>query len=268
MIIQYVSDVHLEFKSPDIIPKLLKNINADVLVLAGDICAMGIEEDFGKFIELIKYYSPRYKNIIHVAGNHEYYAAKKIITKLDCMDAINRKLKALSKTFKNYLFLNCDAITLQFDNKPYMFIGATLWAKIDEKDWKFVENNMNDYTHIYINRNNLPVRLTVAEMQKLHLKHKFFIKKAIEHAAEKNIPSIIITHHKSLGDTPEHYKTRLTQAYETDITALYKLPVRAVIWGHTHKHFLKEINGITYVSNPKGYPSQHCGFKADLGIHV
>lgn len=266
--VQYSSDLHQEFKSADVIPSLLKNINADVLVLAGDICAINTKEDFVKFIALLQYYCPKYKYIIHVAGNHEFYTTTKPVTKMDCMDAVHRKFKALRKNFSNYLYLNCDAVTLQVNNKPYTFIGATLWSKIQPSDWEYVEQNMNDYNCIFINRNNKPVRFTVSEMQKLHAKHKLFIKKAVERAATQNITTIVVTHHKSVEDTPDCSKTKLTQAYETDITYLHKPPVKLVLWGHTHKHYLKSIHGILYASNPKGYPGQHCGFKPDYGITI
>ena len=268
MIVQYISDIHQEFKNADIVPKLLKNIGADVLVLAGDICAINLQEDLEKFISLLAFYCPRNKYIIHVAGNHEYYTTAPQATKNDCMDAVNRKFKALNKQFPNYLYLNCDAVTLTINDKPYMFIGATLWTKVQTSDLEFVQGAMNDYNFIYLNRGGIPTKFNVEEMQKLHLKHRYFIKKAIDHAATQDIPVIVVTHHKSVADTPEQKKTRLTQAYETDITHLYKHPVKVVIWGHTHIHYMNINNNITYASNPKGYPSQHCGFKPDVGIRI
>jgi predicted phosphodiesterase len=268
MKVQYVSDVHQEFKEVDIVPKLLKNIGADVLVLAGDICAISTPEDFNKFKLLLQYYGPKYKYIIHVAGNHEFYFTGNSPTTLDCMDAIHRKFKALNKLFPNYLYLNCDSVTVSINNKPYSFIGATLWTKIKKEDWNFVEGSMNDYNHIFLNRNGKVVKLTVEEMQKLHMKHRLFIKKAIEHSASMGIPTVVVTHHKSRADTPPNKITRLTQAYETDISPFYKFPVQLVIWGHTHVHFLGKENNVIYASNPKGYPSQHCGFKSDIGIEI
>lgn len=266
--VQYCSDSHLEFKSSDIVPKLLKNINADVLILAGDICAINTPEDYDKFIALLTHYCPKYKHILHVAGNHEYYTTTTPVNKSDCMDAVNRKFKSLKKTFPNYTYLNCDAVTLQINNKSYMFIGATLWTKIQNVDWSYVENRMNDYSCIYLNRGDQIIKWNVEDMQKLHAKHKIFIKKAIDHAASLNIPTILITHHKPLEDTTEYDKNKLTQAYETEIRPLLKSPVKLCIWGHTHTHYLKKINGIIYTSNPIGYKFQHCGFKTDLGITI
>ncbi|MGL5934537.1 MAG: metallophosphoesterase [Cetobacterium sp.] len=268
MLIQYASDIHQEFKDIDIIPKLFKNIKADVLVLAGDICAMADEENFRKFISLIAYHQSKYKYIFHVAGNHEFYSeTKEGKTKHEPIDFINRKLKALNKQFPNYLYLNCDVVTVSINNKPYTFIGATLWTKVEKNQWAFAQKSMNDYVHIYVNRASDIRQFTIEDMQKLHAKHRLFLKKAIEQTVG-GPPVIVITHHKSISDTPHEKRNEYTQMYESEMRSFFKPHVRVVIWGHTHKHYLNTDGNITYASNPKGYPHQHCGFRNDLGIEV
>lgn len=267
MLIQYASDIHQEFKSEDIIPRLFKNIKADVLILAGDICAVADDDTFRKFIALIAYHHTRYKYIFHVAGNHEYYSDSGK-TPNECMDAVNRKLKALNKQFPNYIYLNCDIVTVNIDSKPYTFIGATLWTKVEKNQWTFAQESMNDYSHIYVNRQNDIRKFNIEDMQKLHAKHRLFLKKAIEQTSENTIPVIMITHHKSVADTPPEKRTQYTQMYESEMRPFLKSNVRVVIWGHTHTHYMKTDGKITFASNPKGYPNQHCGFKSDLGIEV
>lgn len=267
--IQYASDIHLEFiKSIEQIPKILKNINADVLVLAGDISAISSKEDYDKFIMLLAYYCPKYKYVIHISGNHEYYVTHTPVTKDDCMNTIHRKFKTMNKQFPNYLYLNCEAVTLQINGNPYCFIGATLWSKVKQENYAEIQSSMNDYLNIYINRSDKVVKFTIEVMQQLHNKHRLFIKKAIERSDNLKIPAILITHHKSVGDTPTDKQTKFTQAYETDITNLLKPIVKLCIWGHTHVHYNKEINGIKFVSNPLGYPRQRTGFKSDCFITI
>lgn len=271
MIVQYASDIHQEFKSADIIPKLFKNIKADVLVLAGDICAMNKEEHFRKFVALITYYSPRYKYIFHVAGNHEYYALDdnenpKAADAADCMDAINRKLKALNKQVKNYLYLNCDTVTVNINGAPYTFIGATLWTKVSKKEWKDAEDRMNDYVYIHVNKKGTIRPFSIEDMQGLHAKHRLFIKKALLDSENQGIPTVLITHHKPISDTPAEKVTEYTKMYETEISNIFTPNLKAVIWGHTHKHHYSNENGVILTSNPKGYPSQHCGYRHDFGI--
>lgn len=266
--VQYVSDIHMEFRTAEQIPKLLKNIGADVLVLAGDIACISPEEDFSKFIALLTYYCTKYKYILHVAGNHEFYTTKRAITKNECMASIHLKLKAVTKTFPNYLYLNCDTVTLLINKKPYMFIGATLWTKVEPKDWLTVQNRMNDYSNIYINHGDKISKFNVMEMQKLHAKHKLFIKKSIDRASTVKIPAILCVHHCPILKTGK-YESIIDQAYEVDMTPIIKKPVVAVLWGHIHEHYYKVIDGIIYSSNPKGYNNQrNTGFKDDSVIKV
>lgn len=262
--IQYCSDLHLEFRDIVEIPKLLKNIDADVLILAGDISAINDKEDYNKFITFLTHYYPKYKYILHICGNHEFYSIAAQPQKSHCMDMVHKKLKHLNKTYPNYLYLNCDTVTLNINNSKYMFIGATLWTKIPLEKYDTIQNSMNDYNYIYINKNEI-VKFTVQEMQRLHNKHYMFIKKNIEIANNLNIPSILITHHKPISDETS-YQSDINYAYESDITKIIKPIVKLVIYGHTHKHYNKIHNGILFVSNPKGYVGQHTIFKPDLAI--
>lgn len=268
MLLQYSSDIHCEFKDITQIPKLFKNINADVLILSGDICTVNQPVDFEKLIALLSYYSQKYKYIIMVSGNHEYYYTGSTPTKDICMDAVNRKLKALSKTFPNFIYLNCDKVTLSINKKSYTFIGATLWTKVNIKDRPIVETQMNDYDCIFMCKDNVAVKFTVADMQRLHSRHVLFIKKTVESLNGIKTPCILLTHHKPIGDTLELDRKVLTQAYESDITNIIVNPVRLAIHGHTHQHYDKTINGIRYVSNPVGYPNQHTKYQNDLGIEL
>lgn len=266
--IQYCSDLHLEFKPITQIPKLVKNVGADILVLAGDISAIDSTRDYDKFVALITYYSKKYKYIIHISGNHEMYCTTKQVRKEHCVDEVHKKFKALMKLITNYIYLNCDIVTLTINNKPYMFAGATLWTKINPTDAEYVQKSMNDYSSIYLYDNALDKieKYTVEHMQKAHSKHVAFFKRAIKKATEAKLPLVIITHHKPIfeGSTTN----RLKQAYEVDMSKILKRPVVLAIHGHTHEHYDKTINGIRYVSNPKGYPSQHCNYKDDIYVSI
>lgn len=254
----------LEFKSIDIIPRLLKNINADVLVLAGDICAINTKEDYDKFVALLRYYCPKYKYVVHVSGNHEFYTTTKPVTKLDCMDAVHRKFKALNKNFKNYLYLNCDTVTLQINDKAYMFIGCTLWTKVKPKDQEEVESQMNDYNCIFVNKGGNISKLTINDMQKIHMRHRLFIKKSIEQATLLKTPAILVTHHRPLAEATHNDPT--DQAYTVDLSDVIKKPIVLSISGHVHHFMDKIINDVRYVTNPSGYPRQRTGFRSDYSI--
>lgn len=267
----YSSDLHLEFLSKDKIPRLLKNVGADVLILAGDICAMGLPQDYEKFIAFLDYYCPKYKyGVIHVSGNHESYVNKnpKSVTKEDTMITINKKLKDLHKKYPNYYYLDCNTLELNINGRTINFIGASLWTHVNEKDRPKIQSVMNDYYQIYVLKEDKPVRFCIDDMQKLHKKHLSFIKRSIKLAKEKNIPSILITHHVPIQQTPGEDADIYTQGYQTDITKFIEKPVKYAIFGHSHKNCNTMINGVNYLSNPKGYPNERTGFKDDLFFEI
>ena len=85
MKVQLYSDIHLEF-SPDF---SVKNLGADVLVLAGDICVAHVLHKLDKtqfdpgemrkvvlannYYDFIKDCCSKFENVIYVLGNHEHY---------------------------------------------------------------------------------------------------------------------------------------------------------------------------------------------------
>jgi predicted phosphodiesterase len=257
--INIVSDLHLEFRKMK-----FKNLflhNADILCLAGDICACGTKEDMIIFIEFIKFISPKYKHIIHVAGNHEYYTAgESKINQWHTMQSIERRFRSLSRLIPNYTFLNCGTKIVTVNGKSILFIGATLWSFVDPNNRKEVELRMNDYSHIYYNKAGTVTRFNANYMTSLFIKHSNFIKNEV---AKAKIPAVVITHHKPIREKND----TISQAYETNITSYISIPrtsVKYAFHGHTHEKYDKKIKGVRYISNPKGYILQHTGFKPDL----
>lgn len=264
--IGFVSDMHLEFRLNKF-TNIIK-MQTDILCLVGDICACGTDEDFNILKEFLTYICPKYKYVIHIAGNHEFYTDGENISKQSCMSEINKKLKRLEKTFRNYIYLNCQAVTLTVNNKKCVFIGATLWTHIDQKDYAMIQGRMNDYDVIYVWRDNKPVKLTVPEMQKIHKRHLAFVKSAI--IKYKGLPCVLLTHHKPIADSDDPGRDTIS-AYETDITDIVGMPgssVKYAIHGHTHKHYNKLIKGVRYLSNPKGYIYQKTLYKDDISISL
>jgi len=269
MRVQYCSDLHLEFRTDDhtMFLKNPKRDIADVLVLAGDICTMADEVEYNKFVRCIDHYCKRYKYIIHVPGNHEYYMPNEKYNRQSCMDMIDKKMKLLRKTYPNYFYLNCDTINISIEGKTYRFIGATLWTRLKKEDYEYIESHMNDYTSICFFKDNQSRKYNVIEMQRLHTKHLGFFKRAITQTANDRVPCIVITHHKPIVESDDHVH-RLDKGYACDITNIMNAYVKLVIYGHTHKHNDVIHNNIRYVSNPKGYPGERTKFIADIGIDI
>lgn len=232
MKIQYISDIHLEFLSK--IPKI--NPIGDVLVLAGDIGHpfAGIYKDF--LVDM----NYKFKKVFLITGNHEFYFKEKNKT----MEEIDEKIKLiiLDYNLKNISYLD-DSYE---DYEGYRFCGSTLWSKIINK--KYLNNDMTMIKDMSIDfRNEL-----------FNNSHEF-IENVVK---DSNLPIIMITHHLPSYDLINPvYKTEeyinYSQCYASNCNQLFKDPIKIWIFGHTHKECNKEINGIKFLCNPKGYPDEN-----------
>lgn len=132
MKIQIASDLHLEclaIKEQEPFCKKLQS-DADVLVLAGDICSRN------KIVDTLKIFSGMYENIIYVNGNHELYG-----THIDVI-----------RNLRNYIppnvhWLDNSEVTL--NNQK--FIGCTLWFRNTPENYKY-EYGMNDLLNFKFSR--------------------------------------------------------------------------------------------------------------------
>ena len=101
MSFQIASDLHLEFRGENF--RGLFKPSAPILLLLGDICACGTIADFKIYKAFIEYIAPKYKLIMHVPGNHEYYTAgNRKITHDDTVPGINKKIKYFLKKIQPY----------------------------------------------------------------------------------------------------------------------------------------------------------------------
>ncbi|NBO24670.1 MAG: hypothetical protein EBU93_05505, partial [Chlamydiae bacterium] len=132
------SDVHLEFGDIN----LENTENADILILAGDICVakdcidpnyMG--ERNRNFFQRV---TTQFPKVIYVMGNHEHYDG-------DFIKSKNILQKMFDDLFlSNVFLLEKESITI--DN--FTFIGGTLWTDMNKKDPLTMWNagkSMNDY---------------------------------------------------------------------------------------------------------------------------
>jgi predicted phosphodiesterase len=271
--IQIVSDTHLEFRG-DAFQGLIKP-SAPILILAGDICAVGNSSDFETYKKFITYLSTKFKYIFHVSGNHEYYTTGvKDVTPAQTVPGINLQLKKFAYTFDNVFYLNNDVIRLTIDHYNYVFIGSALWTYVKKDDRKMIQGCMNDYTQIYMPNeeykkelgNSRVRKYNIDDMSKFHIKAVNFVKREIKKLKPNDIP-ILITHHKPVYDKTK--SDHLTQAYQTNLVdVIIKPPIKVAIHGHTHIKYDKIINKVRIVSNPKGYIGQRTKYNNTFYIEV
>lgn len=262
--LQIVSDLHLEFRPNDldfIIP------SAPILCLLGDICVIGTNEDFETYKRFINTIYDKFNLIIHVPGNHEYYNKTQRGKDTECtVDKINARLKTFAKTHTKLHVLNNNMLKLKVGKTNYCIIGSTLWTYVDPKDYKTVQNSMNDYKYIHFrdNETGFSRNYKIEDMQKLHKKCVSCIRKFITMAKNAHAKCIILTHHKAFREKTDVF----SQAYESDLPDLFTYPVVLVAYGHTHKKFNGKVNKIKTVSNPRGYPGERTLFDNKFTVSV
>jgi predicted phosphodiesterase len=235
MKIQYISDIHLEFlRKP---PKI--KVEADILVLAGDIGYpySGIYREF--LIDMNK----KFKRVYLITGNHEYYNCGKNMNA--SMEEIDEEIIRIIKN--NNLNNICYLDNSYDDYEGYRFVGLTLWSKINNSLYL-----INDFTKI----NEMNVEL-YNDLHEIGCEFLDYITKEVS-----SKPIIIITHHipsYNLIDpvfrTEEYNK--YNQCFASNCEKYFREPIKVWIYGHTHRNRETEINGIKFLCNPKGYPSEN-----------
>lgn len=225
MKIQIVSDLHLEFLTVvgviELADRISYKTNADVLVLAGDICALNKRSicNLYTFLDVIE---DSYPYIIYVFGNHEYYG-----TSYEEVKTILARLKYYQKLY----VLENESITIEATT----FYGTTLWFE------ETVQSSLiNDYRCIK--------DFTPDEYCREAIK---FIK-GIEDTESKKV---LITHHvpHSRFVSSKYVGHEMNCFYLTEI-GKYLNKFDLVTFGHSHESVSYQFSERTLaMSNPRGY---------------
>lgn len=227
IVIQYMSDLHLEFAPYKFIP----NTKADCLVLAGDIINQDLkkENNFTNFFTDIKQWG---KPAFYVLGNHEYYFSS-------FPETVNY-IKNLELKIPNLIVLNNST----YNYNGVKFIGSTLWSEVRSNQEWYISRYMNDY--------NLIKDFDVKKSTQEHLLAKEFLDKELD----ENIPKVVITHHlpseKSINI--KYKNSPLNSAFASNLDDLItKYSPYIWIHGHSHSNCDYKINKTRIVSNTRGY---------------
>lgn len=229
MKIQILSDLHTDlgkfkFENPN---------DAEILILAGDLSNGG----FIKNEMLRQNIFNKWKYIIFILGNHEFYTKK--------FDVI-KKWREFAEEHENFIFLHNESIELL----GKVFYGGTMWTNNrDPIMQQIAKLNMNDYKYVTLS--------TVDYM------HKEFINNI------KDVkPDVIISHHAPcVFSIAERYKTdKLTPLYYEDMSELINLK-QPTLWVHGHVHHSNDyqLYNTNIVSNPRGY-YKHSGTFENWGF--
>jgi predicted phosphohydrolase len=254
MLIDYLSDLHLEFYGTNI--EFIKNkfeLNhlkfhdeEKILCLAGDI-----GNPFLKNYELfLKWISKIYDKILLIADNHEYYSLdnKKI------MKDIENKIYEISKKFNNVIFLNNDF----YEIGDYLFIGSTLWSRLPCKKNRYMLDKyekINDFKFIYNEKNK---NITYDDYDNFHQKSIDFINKVLDENKNKKI--ILLTHHLPtfhlIHKKYKNYSSNIYFASDLD-HIIFNNHILCWICGHTHMKMNITLGKTKLLINPIGYPGEN-----------
>jgi len=239
MKIAYCSDLHLEFED-----LTLKNEeNADVLVLAGDIC---VAKHLHKFQEFFQKVQEEFPKVIYVIGNHEHYG-----------HLFNDTVKVLKENLPDIHILDNETVVIE----DITFVGGTLWTDMNEEDpttMSAAGMMMPDFKIVkYFDGVNY-MKYTTAQSIREYNRTSGYIN-IVTQAKDKNY--VVITHHSpSIKSCHEKYAhdTVMNGAFHNNLDDFiaYRPQIKVWIHGHTHDPFDYEISSTRVLCNPRGYPRE------------
>ena len=247
MKLHILSDLHTEFA--DFTPP---NIDADIVVLAGDIGVgrQGLDWAAREFAD---------KPVVYVPGNHEYYGHD-----LTLIDELQ------SAAPRNIHVLNDDTLMLG----GIRFLACTLWTDFklhgENEAWfarQRARRSLMDFEAIRNGRS----RFTPEDSVALHETSRAWLQSELRKAFEG--PTVVVTHHlpAALSVAEQFANDPLNPAFASRLEDLIE-EHRPDLWihGHTHVPCDYTLFDTRIVCNPRGYPGESSGvtFRDDLLVTI
>lgn len=233
-LIAVISDLHLddipEFEREARI-EMLNQIEADYLVLAGDVCSNVIAG------ELFKSITPKVKKIILVRGNHEYY---------------NNYLGYKTVYPEHIHLLESDN---HLDVDGIRFIGDTLWTDIPFYMKRNIESVMGDFHCIYKSVNQERY-INIDDINELYRTQLDNIKLMLQmdNGGRKNV---VVTHHSPSfeGVVMKYLGNPINCGFHSNaLEEVEGLPIAKWVHGHCHDDIeYVSATGISVLCSPYGY---------------
>lgn len=255
----YISDLHLEFNR-NFYFNFEEYKEDSTLCLLGDIAPL----TDSRLLPFIIHCCSRFKNVIYVYGNHEFYNnKKKCIGELMVTFETSNLPSNLYILNNKSVYLNTVENTISYEKPTENFynyvklIGTTLWSDITKTAFK----QMNDSNLIYEYTGQ---KLTYKTVKYLFNYNKNYI---LGELVDTNCKCIILTHHglNELCEQKEYKNGPMTSAFVTDIKEIkyYTHNIIACINGHTHYNINTKIEGTEtlLLSNCYGYPREINGIE-------
>lgn len=242
------SDLHCEMDArPSLLPQRTSD-DVDLVILGGDIHTKG---------RGVKWAQAAFDTpVAYVCGDHEFY--------LGHIDKTLRSMKEQAEGSQVHVLEN--EVLIVGDVR---ILGATAWTDFSAHGNVYQSSQeakrcMNDFRKIRTGEGYRA--LAVSDV--ISRNHETYQWLARELAQEFEGKTIVVTHHCPLAQFsgPEQ-GSALMPAYSNQWPELVS---QADVWafGHTHSKVDEIFEGCRIISNPRGYPSEECGFDAAFVIEV
>ena len=241
MRIRILSDLHLEYT-----PLQLKPVDADVVVLAGDI-SLGL-----KGLEWAGITFPDIP-VIYVPGNHEFYHYE--------YHAILEKMRHQAAA-GNVHFLENEAVEIN----GIRFLGCTLWSDFNlygnaHYHAECVRRSLLDYAAIRVLEEGVIRGLSTSDVRLFHLISRNWLTDQL--ARPDSLPTVVVTHNApARGSIADCYAgDPVTTGFVVNLEEMIRqFKPRLWIHGHTHHSFDYHIGETRVICNPRGYGDENLPF--------
>jgi len=251
MLLQYASDLHLEFpenkayiKANPIIPK------GEILLLAGDLLPFILIDKHNDFFD---YVSDYFQHTYWIPGNHEYYH----------FDAATKCGTFCEKIRSNVSLVNNWSVKLN----DTLVVFSTLWSKISPQHQWDIEKGVNDFRIIKYDGH----RFSFEQYNQLHTDSLNYIQNELSNS-EPGIKKVVVTHHvPTYQHYPEQYKgSVLSEAFAVELSDMIET-TKPDFWIYGHHHINTpdfKIDQTHLITNQMGYVryKEHLLFKTDKTI--
>ncbi len=235
MVLQYCSDLHLEFReNKQLLNQHPLKPSAEILILAGDIVPFS---EMDKSKDFFNYISDNFKLTYWLPGNHEYYYS----------DAAERSGSFNEKIRDNIFLVN----NISIQHHDIRLIFSTLWSKISPvNEWQ-IARSISDFQVIRFNG----LFFSVSNFNQLHSESLNFIESEL--GQNYTGKTVVVTHHvPTFLNFPSKYKgSILNEAFVVELFPLIESSnINYWIYGHHHSNTPDfNIGNTVLLTNQMGY---------------
>jgi predicted phosphodiesterase len=230
MKLQIMSDLHFEMHA-DGGAELIRELDptgVDVLVLAGDIT---MARDYSNLESVFKPLARKYRHILYVPGNHEYYKSSP--------KEVARNLAKLTKEFPEVAIPENDTLVIAGQR----FIAGTMWFRPNPTA-EPVKRFMHDFS-------------LIQDFEPwVYEQNAAFEKALITHVKADDV---VVTHHLPAFDSvPARFARSAINAFFVCDMAAHLRERQPKLWIHGHSHDRCDyvLGKTRVIANPLGYPNE------------